>query len=67
MAMEAREGTRLCSVCEEPIGEERLEVLPETSLCVKCARKYPPRVIDAGSLDLSEASPINKNGFAPSD
>ncbi len=26
----------LCERCGQPIGEERLAVLPETTLCVKC-------------------------------
>lgn len=58
---------RLCDLCGKPIPAERLEILPETTLCVACSRKNPPAAIDPDSLDLSQASPINKNGFAPSD
>ena len=29
----------ICECCERPIDPERLEVLPGTSLCIKCARK----------------------------
>jgi DnaK suppressor protein len=27
----------LCEVCDEPIGKERLEVLPYTTMCIRCA------------------------------
>jgi hypothetical protein len=59
--------TRLCAVCHQPIAEERLEVLPSTTLCVKCAQTRPPAPIDPEKLDLSQASPITRNGFAPKD
>jgi len=26
----------VCEICEEPIGKERLEARPETTLCIKC-------------------------------
>ncbi|MGZ8151746.1 MAG: TraR/DksA family transcriptional regulator [Methylovulum sp.] len=29
----------ICKVCGEPIKEERLKVLPYSSLCIKCASK----------------------------
>ena len=29
----------LCSECEEPIGVERILAVPESSLCINCARK----------------------------
>lgn len=29
----------ICQVCDEPIGKERLEALPYSSLCIKCASK----------------------------
>ncbi|MGE5559008.1 MAG: TraR/DksA C4-type zinc finger protein [Bacillota bacterium] len=29
---------RLCEICQKPIAEERLKVLPETKRCVECAR-----------------------------
>lgn len=55
-----------CSICGEPIPEARLEAVPGVTTCVKCASKNPQRV-DARNYDLSEASPINRNGFAPKD
>jgi len=29
----------ICQVCGEPIGKERLEALPYSSMCIKCASK----------------------------
>jgi RNA polymerase-binding transcription factor DksA len=29
----------MCESCGRPIDPERMEVLPQTSLCIKCARK----------------------------
>ncbi len=29
----------ICEVCGQPIDPERLAILPETTRCVKCARK----------------------------
>jgi hypothetical protein len=58
---------RRCRVCKKPIGVVRLEALPETELCIECARKFPPPPIDPAKLDISQASPINGNGFAPKD
>jgi len=59
--------TRPCRICGQPIAPARLEVLPTTTLCVNCARTFPPAPIDAATLDLSQASPITRNGFAPKD
>ena len=58
---------RTCSICQRPIAAARLEVLPGTTLCIDCARTHPPVPIDVAKLDLSEASPITRNGFAPKD
>jgi hypothetical protein len=55
-----------CRLCGQPIPPLRLEALPGVTTCLECARKNPPR-IDPRKLDLSEASPINRNGFAPKD
>ena len=32
-----------CETCGEPIGSERLEVLPATRQCVRCAARNPSR------------------------
>jgi len=58
---------RLCSICQQPIAPARLEVLTDTQLCINCARTHPPAPIDPNKLDLSQASPITRNGFAPKD
>jgi RNA polymerase-binding transcription factor DksA len=65
--MVAANTSRLCSICRKPIAPARLEALPTTKLCIQCAQTHPPEPIDPATLDLSQASPINKNGFAPSD
>ena len=56
-----------CEKCGKPIGAARLEALPETRMCVICSQLYPPPPIDPARLDISEASPITRNGFAPKD
>jgi hypothetical protein len=56
-----------CSVCGKPIAPARLEALPGATTCIECAKNNPAVKIDVGKLDLSEASPINRNGFAPKD
>ncbi len=57
---------RLCSICGQPIAAARLEALPTATACIACAKKYPIKV-DTSQVELSQASPINRNGFAPSD
>lgn len=58
--------SRLCTICGKPISAARLDALPGVTVCIECAKKYPMKV-DTSKLDLSEASPINRNGFAPKD
>ncbi len=65
--MDSEVEVRSCRICGRPISPARLEVLPDTTLCVDCARVYPPAPIDVAKLDLSQASPITRNGFGPKD
>jgi RNA polymerase-binding transcription factor DksA len=58
--------TRLCSLCGRPIAAARLEALPGVTTCIECAKKHP-RKVDVSGIELSQASPINRNGFAPYD
>jgi RNA polymerase-binding transcription factor DksA len=58
--------TKLCGLCGRPIPQARLDALPGVTTCIECARKHP-RKVDISGVDLSQASPINRNGFAPSD
>jgi len=37
-------GYGICKECGEPILEERLAILPHTTVCVECARKRSRRV-----------------------
>ncbi len=55
-----------CALCGQPIAAARLEALPGVTTCVQCAKKHPRR-FDARTVELSQASPINRNGFAPTD
>ena len=57
---------KLCGLCGAPIPPARLEALPGVTTCIQCARKHP-RKVDVSGVDLSQASPINRNGFAPKD
>ena len=58
--------TRLCELCQRPIAPARLEALPDVTTCVACAAKHP-KPLDTSFVELSQASPINRNGFAPKD
>ena len=66
MSEERKQAGRQCSLCGQPIAPGRLEALPGVTTCIDCARKYP-RKVDTSKVELSQASPINRNGFAPSD
>jgi RNA polymerase-binding transcription factor DksA len=57
---------KLCALCGAPIAAARLEALPGVTTCIECAKKHP-RKVDVSGIDLSQASPINRNGFAPKD
>ncbi|HWE96816.1 MAG TPA: TraR/DksA C4-type zinc finger protein [Tepidisphaeraceae bacterium] len=63
---EQKQTKKLCSLCGGPITPARLEALPGVTTCIECAKKHP-RKVDTSSVELSQASPINRNGFAPSD
>ena len=55
-----------CSLCGGPIPAARLDALPGVTTCLDCAKKHP-RKVDVSQIDLSQASPIDRTGFAPSD
>lgn len=55
-----------CATCGKPIPAARLEALPDTTTCVECSKKNPKK-LDTSFVEISEASPINRNGFAPKD
>ena len=57
---------RACGLCGKRISEARLEALPTATTCIECAKTNPIR-IDPKRFDLSQSSPINRNGFAPTD
>ena len=62
----AKSTKKLCSLCGAPIPAARLEALPGVTTCIECAKKHP-RKVDISGVELSQASPINRNGFAPKD
>ena len=66
MPRQRNQTVKVCALCGRPISPARLEALPGVSTCIECAKKNPLRV-DPRKFDLSEASPINRNGFAPKD
>jgi len=59
-------GSRQCSLCGRPISAARLEALPGVTTCIECAKRHP-RKVDTRGVELSQASQINRNGFAPYD
>ena len=65
-APSATSARKLCSLCGQPIAAARLEALPGVTTCIACAKKHP-RKVDTSGIELSQASPINRNGFAPYD
>ena len=66
MSAQPKTSRKVCSLCGGPIARARLEAMPGVTTCIECAKKNPPKV-DTRALDLSQASPINRNGFAPTD
>jgi RNA polymerase-binding transcription factor DksA len=66
MSKKQRQPTHRCNLCGAPISPARLAALPGATTCIECAKKYPLKV-DTRQIELSQASPINRNGFAPSD
>lgn len=55
-----------CSICNKPIAAARLEALPGVTTCIACAKKHP-RKVDTSGIELSQSSPIDRTGFAPTD
>lgn len=56
-----------CEVCGRAIPAVRLELLPDTTFCVKCSAEHAPiRVYDPEEI-CAKPSLSCANGFAPSD
>ena len=66
MAKTTKTPRKLCALCGQPIAPARLEALPGASTCIACAKKHP-RKVDVSGIELSQASPIDRTGFAPTD
>jgi RNA polymerase-binding transcription factor DksA len=66
MSEETKQSGKLCGLCGRPIAKARLDALPGVTTCIECAKKHP-RKVDTRNVELSQASAINRNGFAPYD
>lgn len=66
MGISQKASTKLCTLCGRPITPARLEALPGVTTCIDCAKRHP-RKVDTRGVELSQASQINRNGFAPYD
>src|SRR5262249_38975410 len=59
------EKTRPCEICGEPINPERIEIVPETRLCVEHAqqiRKYGGEFLVTGTqASLGKSGSLKKN------
>ena len=66
MGTQQKATTRICSLCGKPIAAARVEALPGVTTCIDCAKRHP-RKVDTRGVELSQASQINRNGFAPYD
>ena len=66
MAKKKSRTIKKCSLCDQPIAAARLEALPGVTTCLECAKKNPVK-FDPSKVDLSEASQIDRTGFARSD
>jgi len=56
-----------CAVCGDDIPLARLEFMPHTKHCVKCADVYGPKVYHDPNALCAKASQSCQNGFAPND
>ena len=59
-------GTVICA-CGSEISEERLEILPETKHCAKCAAKLPRVLVHDPNVVCARSSGSGRNGFAARD
>lgn len=57
----------VCSTCGIQIPAERLEALPGTQHCVKCAPKHAPKRIHDPNVLCAKSAPSGQNGFSPKD
>jgi hypothetical protein len=57
------EVTRWCERCKAPIPRERIEALPETRVCVKCAQALGGSEFEVSvvSENLAKAGSLKKN------
>jgi len=53
-----------CQECNKTIPKERLEVLPHTTMCVRCAAENPEPPRHDPNEVCDRASDVGRNGFA---
>ena len=59
-----------CEICGAPIPNERLEILPETTTCVKCSETSPYRETDVLGIAVNggaEIDPMNPEDYESQD
>ena len=66
MSTNQKAAAKTCTLCGKPIAAARVEALPGVTTCIDCAKRHP-RKVDTRGVELSQASQINRNGFAPYD
>lgn len=53
-----------CIICNTPIPEERLEVLPDTLYCVKCSGSHADKKVYDPEVYCAKSSPSGQNGWS---
>ena len=66
MSQPTDQAGKACALCGKPIAPARLEALPGVTTCIECAKKHP-RKVDTSGIEISQSSPIDRTGFAPTD
>jgi RNA polymerase-binding transcription factor DksA len=61
-----RESAMKCIDCGAEIPKARLELLPNTTYCVKCSERHPPASADPNDV-CAKSSITIRNGFGPKD
>ena len=60
-------GNLNCTHCNNEIPEERLEAIPHTTKCIKCAERYPDPYWHDPNEVCAKSSPSGQNGWSPRD
>lgn len=52
----------ICEMCKQPIPEERLEIVPETTLCVTCAAKLEQGIRRQQLIEMDRQRAMRSHG-----